>query len=234
VRLVHSEHTPWSHVLGVHGAAGASNWKQLVPGHALHGPWEAVELARIPAGGVSGTHHHTRTNELYFVLSGNARFVINETEFPMPAGHLAVTARGDRHGLRATADGPVTWLVVEVPDAGLASGGEAEEELMKPTLGPVDLSSVSRLDLAGYGVSPLHSVGLIQLDSGEKADLVADDGEIFCYLVAGSATATVDGQDHILTRGCGATLTLGESTVVTATAPARLFWVRSLVEEHPS
>ncbi|MEU4160884.1 cupin domain-containing protein [Actinoplanes sp. NPDC026670] len=234
MRLAHSEHIPWSDVHGVHGAAGVSNWKQLVHGHALHGPWEAVELARIPAGGVSGTHHHTRTNELYFVLSGDARFVINETEFSMPAGHLAVTARGDRHGLRATVDGPVTWLVVEVPDTQPPGAGEAKEEPMKPTLGPVDLNIVSRLDLAGHGVSPLDSVGLLRLDSGEKAELVADDSEIFCYLVAGSATATAEGQDHILTVGCGATLTLGERTVVTATAPARLFWVRSRVEEHPS
>jgi glyoxylate utilization-related uncharacterized protein len=101
---------------------------------------------------------------------------------------------------------------------------------MRPTVGPVDLWSMPRLDLAGYGVAPLHSVGLTRLDASDQVELVADACEIFCYLVAGTAAATVGGRQHPLTAGSGATLVQGERAVITAASPIRLFWVRSLVE----
>ena len=69
MQLVELSIDGWSTVINVHGAAGHSGWQQLCPGFARHGPWEAVEAARLPQGGVSGVHRHSRTNEIYFILA---------------------------------------------------------------------------------------------------------------------------------------------------------------------
>jgi mannose-6-phosphate isomerase-like protein (cupin superfamily) len=101
-------------VHGVHGTHGESWWKCLARRPGLAGPWEAVEWASLPPGGISGEHLHTRTEEIYVILSGSGEILLNGQPHPVSTGDVILTGIGDRHGLVNSADGPLDWLVVEL------------------------------------------------------------------------------------------------------------------------
>lgn len=101
-------------VHGVHGTSGESWWKCLARRPGLTGPWEAVEWASLPPGGISGEHLHTRTEEIYLILRGSGEITLNGHRHPVSAGDVLLTGIGDRHGLTAGDGGPLDWLVVEL------------------------------------------------------------------------------------------------------------------------
>jgi uncharacterized protein YjlB len=101
-------------VYGVHGTQGVSQWKCFARRNDLFGPWEAVEWARLPPGGISGEHVHSRTEELYFIVSGAGMMLIDGRECPVGPGDLILTGLGTRHGLRNVGTAELTWLVIEV------------------------------------------------------------------------------------------------------------------------
>lgn len=217
----------WSVITDVHGAAGVSGWHQLVPGRTLRGAWEAVELAQLPPGGVSGRHRHTRTHELYFVLSGHGDYLADGAEHPLPAGWLAVRPRGGVHGLRNGGPDNLLWLVVEVPDPTVRLSSPRGGSMMHRKAGPIDLTRTGYLDLTPYGVDPLQAAGVEEIPSQRTRELTADTGELFGYLLDGAGTLTSGEQTIPVTAGTGITLTLGEHAQFAATMPTRMFWVRS-------
>jgi mannose-6-phosphate isomerase-like protein (cupin superfamily) len=101
-------------VHNVHGAPGASWWKCFARRNDLFGSWEAVEWAALPPGGISGEHVHSRTEELYFIVSGNGIMLLDGQEYPVQSGDLILNGLGTRHGLRNVGDCQLTWLVIEV------------------------------------------------------------------------------------------------------------------------
>ncbi|HSZ28535.1 MAG TPA: cupin domain-containing protein [Pseudonocardiaceae bacterium] len=103
-----------SKVYGVHGSEGLSLWKCLARRAGLFGCWEAVEWAWIPPGGVSGEHLHTRTEEIYFILSGRGQITLDGRPYQVRAGDVILTSVGTRHGLRNTGTEGLGWLVIEV------------------------------------------------------------------------------------------------------------------------
>lgn len=236
MQIANSNTKTWSVVTDVHGAPGISGWKQLMPGRTLRGAWEAVELARIPPGGRSGLHRHTRTNEIYFTLSGCGEYLLDGRSESMPTGHLAVTAVGSVHGLRNIGQEDVVWLVAEAPARSYwhrvipPLPGEATspgEATVNRSLGPVDLDQIGHVDLTPYGVEPLQQVGIHQLLADQSWDLTTDRGEFFGYLLDGAAVITANRTEFPVAAGTGVTLTRGERVTLTATKPTRLFWVRS-------
>lgn len=160
-------------VLGVHGADGLSRWACLARGAGLTGSWEAVEWAGLPPGGISGAHLHSRTEELYLILSGTGEISLNEHRYEVGPGHLVVTGLGTRHGLRNIGTDDLNWLVVEVitPAAGNGAAGRGhldgsihapvESSVLRPVDGPV-LSPVNRPvlrpggDMSGFAVVNLR------------------------------------------------------------------------------
>jgi mannose-6-phosphate isomerase-like protein (cupin superfamily) len=225
----------WSTVINVHGAAGNSGWQQLCPGFARHGPWEAVEAARLPPGGVSGVHRHSRTNEIYFVLAGAGILTLDDQEIPVRAQHLAVTRIGGKHGLRNTTRGELTWLVVEAPAPASAlrqyqagkSGGA-----MAHSFGPFDMAQLGHVDFAQYDVSPLAEAGLIRLETGESIELAAEGRELFSYLLNGSAVLRCEGVEYPIESDTGFTMTLAEHTTLFARQACELFWLACSIQQR--
>ncbi len=118
-------------VHGVHGTAGLSRWKCLARRAGLSGAWEAIEWAWLPPGGVSGEHVHTRTEEVYFILSGRGEMLLDGTPRPVGPGDLVLTGLGTRHGLRNVGDEGLGWLVIELlspATAGVLRARRGKEE----------------------------------------------------------------------------------------------------------
>ncbi|MEK8104586.1 cupin domain-containing protein [Micromonospora sp. M12] len=90
----------------------------------MTGGWEAVEWARLPPGGLSGEHLHTRTEEVYILLTGGGHIILNGRSTPVRAGDVVLTGIGTRHGLLNTGPAPLSWLVVELlgPDTAAVFG----------------------------------------------------------------------------------------------------------------
>lgn len=114
-------------VHGVHGADGVSHWKCLARRTGLAGDWEAVEAAWLPPGGLSGEHTHTRTEEVYFILSGEGEVLLNGTAIAVGPGDTILTGLGARHGLRNVGGAELSWLVIEIsgPATAAALAGAA-------------------------------------------------------------------------------------------------------------
>lgn len=118
-------------VYGVHGTEGESQWKCFARRNDLFGSWEAIEWAGLPPGGISGEHLHSRTEELYFIVSGTGVMLIDGQEHPVEGGDLILTTLGTRHGLHNVGDDELTWLVIEVlgpPMAAVLSGHQKQSE----------------------------------------------------------------------------------------------------------
>ncbi|MGH8907574.1 MAG: cupin domain-containing protein [Egibacteraceae bacterium] len=101
-------------VYGMHYGESLARWKVLVRRNILFGSWEAVEWSWLPPGGASGEHVHSRTEELYFILSGSGVMTIDGQTYQVGAGDLILTRLGTRHGLRNPGTDGLSWLVIEV------------------------------------------------------------------------------------------------------------------------
>ncbi|MFJ2753639.1 cupin domain-containing protein [Streptomyces sp. NPDC087297] len=103
-----------SAVHAMHGGADVARWKCLARRMGLAGNWEAIEWASLPPGAVSGEHRHTRTEELYFVISGEGEILLNDVAHRIRPGHLVVNGLGTRHQVHNLGDEDLNWLVIEV------------------------------------------------------------------------------------------------------------------------
>jgi mannose-6-phosphate isomerase-like protein (cupin superfamily) len=112
--MVIADTSETSAVHGVHGADGVSAWKCFARRDNLFGQWEAIEWAALPPGGISGAHVHTRTEELYFIVSGTGVMLLDGEEHRVGGGDLIVNGLGTRHGLRNAGEGWLQWVVIEV------------------------------------------------------------------------------------------------------------------------
>lgn len=103
-----------SEVHGMHGGVKVARWKCLARRLGLCGTWEAIELSSLPPGAVCGEHRHTRTEELYFIVSGEGELVLNGVTHRVRPGHLIANGLGTRHCFRNPGKEDLNWLVIEV------------------------------------------------------------------------------------------------------------------------
>jgi len=194
-------------VYGVHGARGLTQWACLARRAGLDGGWEAVEWARIPAGGVSGEHLHTRTEEVYVLLAGRGEVTLDGRPYPVAAGDAVLTGLGTRHGLRNVGDTALEWLVIEMP---VGPAAEPRHAVVR------DLWSAGPVDPHGVFRGPLRLLEAVRLPAGGRTVLRADGVEHTLFVTGGSGRAAVDGEAVPLVPGRALTLPLGSAVRVTA------------------
>lgn len=224
-------------VYGVHGAAGHTRWKCFAGRRQLASATEAVEWASIPPGGLSGEHRHTRTEEIYLILRGHGEFLFNGTPHRVGPGSLALTAPGNVHGLRNTADTDLDWWVIET----LAPATHAvlsTTEHIHPGVPPMgdavihDLFKDRTVRTDGVFTGPLRQVEVVELDAGQRTVLGAADAELAVFVHSGEGRATADGTTADLSPDTCVTLAAGTSTGVQALTPLRLLVVTLVLPRH--
>ena len=102
-----------STMVGLHGGAGVNRWKRFVTGLMLHADWDSFEHNSLQPGGVIGEHVHTRTEEIYFVVSGRGEMTFDGETFEVEPGDLIMTPLNGRHGIRNLGDEPLEFVVAE-------------------------------------------------------------------------------------------------------------------------
>jgi mannose-6-phosphate isomerase-like protein (cupin superfamily) len=227
-------------VYGVHGAAGLSRWKCLARPPRTRGTWEAVEWAWLPAGGVSGEHLHTRTEELYLLIGGHGRVLLNGVPRDVGPGELILTPVGARHGLRNDGAGELSWLVVEVraPATAAAYAAAAAGEIPKspsrrgdsvPVV--VNLRERGEFDPRTVLTGPLAWARIVVLTGGREERLIADGVEHTVFVLAGVGTATSG--ETVVDLAAGGSVTLPMGAEVTLAGDGLEFFHAGLTVEMP-
>lgn len=225
--MIIADATAPAEVHGVHGAAGTSWWKCFVRGAELTGGWEAVEWARLPPGGLSGEHLHTRTEEVYILLTGGGHIILNGRSTPVRAGDVVLTGIGTRHGLLNTGPAPLSWLVVELlgPDtaavfgrgpAGGTPAARSERNAAMPAAQVFHLQEPGEIDPRGVLTGPLRRIARQRLAPDQQDTVLADGREFTLFVVAGSGTITSGLAAAPLAPEVSVTLPLGSAATLTA------------------
>jgi mannose-6-phosphate isomerase-like protein (cupin superfamily) len=77
-------------------------------------PWHFVDYAIIPPGCSIGEHQHGANEEMYFILHGEGKMIVNGKESTVRSGDLVLNKSGWSHGLRNESAEDIRILVVEV------------------------------------------------------------------------------------------------------------------------
>ncbi|MFE7561497.1 cupin domain-containing protein [Kitasatospora sp. NPDC057500] len=222
--VVIADTTAPADVHGVHGAAGITQWTCLARRAGLDGDWEAVEWARIPAGGISGEHLHTRTREVYVLLAGEGEVTLDGRPHAVRAGDAVLTAVGTRHGLRNTGAGPLEWLVIELP-ADPAAPDQVGSTVVR------DLRRTGPLDPSAVIGGPLRLLRHVELAGGERDFLLADGIEHTAFVIGGNGRAGTAGIRVPLRPGTAFTLPLGTALDLMAGAGGLVYLHAELVPQ---
>ncbi|MFI9389015.1 cupin domain-containing protein [Kutzneria sp. NPDC052558] len=209
-------------VHGVHGAAGVTNWTCFSRRAGLDGDWEAIEWASVPVGGVSGEHRHTRTEEIYFILSGRAEVRLDGEPHVLGPGGMVLTCVGSTHALHNVGDSRVDWLVIEMlsPDTATSVRGRAVTE-KRTSMGStvVDLAQLGQFDPRQVFAGPLENIALRSLSDGETLELSAHGVEHTLFVTEGSGLGKAQSTEISLSAGTSVTLPLGSELTVIAGQP---------------
>jgi mannose-6-phosphate isomerase-like protein (cupin superfamily) len=215
-------------VHGVHGTTGLSQWKCLARRAGLFGSWEAVEWAWIPPGGISGEHVHTRTEEIYFILSGRGEMTLDGRPHTVGPGHLILTGLGTRHGLRNIGDEGLGWLVIELTSPASVPSTQPERGARDVNAEIFNLRQRGEVDPRSTFTGPLRSIRLVNLEPGQKSALAAAGVEHTLFMLDGSGEITSGESVVPLKYGVSVTLPLGTETVITAGADGLEYFLASL------
>lgn len=239
--LVVADTTGASEVHGMHGGAEIARWKCLARRIGLAGAWEAIEWASLPPGAVCGEHCHTRTEELYFVISGEGELLLDDVPRKVRPGHLIANGLGTRHQFRNLGSDDLNWLVIEVfgpdtartltgtPDAAPAETGTPDPgESLMTNATVIDLEEHGEVDLTTLLTGPLRQARLATLAPGQAETLTADDREHTLFFLEGTGTARSGASLVDLADGTAITLPLGSTVTITAGAGALRYFHASL------
>ena len=104
-----------THVHRMHGGFGVIEWKRMAVGEMLFGDWQSVDYNRIKPGAGSADHIQSRTEESWFMVSGEAEIRFDGDQVcQMRPGDLLFTPQYGRHGVTNTGQEDLEILVVEV------------------------------------------------------------------------------------------------------------------------
>lgn len=99
--------------------APAYSWGQNCTASVM---WEnetlSVKEEMIPSGASEQEHMHTRSEQLFYILSGHALFKLNKEEFELHQGDSIHVAPGIFHAIRNESNDELRILVISSPAIG--------------------------------------------------------------------------------------------------------------------
>lgn len=177
------------------GGEGMCRWKMLMNGMHLEGQWNCIEYVVIEPGGSVGEHVHTRTEEIYYIISGEARMKMDGEEFTVRSGDLITTPIGSEHAIANHSTEDMHFFVVEVfPAKGPASQPARIHvaDCRKTTA----TGNSCDVDLSPHFTGDWLRFRQLELNSGFSDESVSASSTEVIHVLDGSASITVDGQSY--------------------------------------
>ncbi|MER5865424.1 cupin domain-containing protein [Kitasatospora sp. NPDC002040] len=221
-----------SDVYAMHGGKAVARWKCLARRLGLEGTWEAIEISTLPPGAECGVHHHSRTEELYFVVAGTGELLLDGRLRTVPPGTLITNPVGTRHRLNNPGAEDLHWIVIEVIGPQVATiltgdpGHSGRNTMSSATV--IDLEAHGPVDLTTLLSGPLREARLVTLRPGERETLRSDDREHTLFVLDGTGTAVAGETEVDLAPGTGVTLPLGSAVELRADGRPLRFFTASL------
>jgi mannose-6-phosphate isomerase-like protein (cupin superfamily) len=113
VVLIGSKDAPIE-VTGAHGGKSSLLWKRFSDGNMMYSDLASFEHVTVPPGGNVGLHVHSRTEEIYFIISGRGRMRVGDEEREVGRGDLILTPLHTAHAFHVLGDEPATFIVMEM------------------------------------------------------------------------------------------------------------------------
>src|SRR5690349_5998709 len=148
------------------GGEGICRWKMLMNSMHLDGHWNCVEYVVIEPGASVGEHVHVRTEEIYYIIEGNAVMKIEGVEHDVRAGDLITTPIGCSHAIANRSNEDMHFFVTEVfPGQGPASPS-MQTNLRNAAAELPGGHRAVECDLRPHFTGDWRSFSLIELDPG--------------------------------------------------------------------
>ena len=96
VVLIGSKDSPVE-VTGAHGGTSSLLWKPFTDGNMMWSDLQSFEHVTVPPGGNVGLHVHSRTEEIYFILTGRGRMRVGDESREVGPGDLILTPLHTAH-----------------------------------------------------------------------------------------------------------------------------------------
>jgi quercetin dioxygenase-like cupin family protein len=93
----------------IRGGTGPARGAQYLAKGDMAGVLAAGRTVLDPGSSV-GEHPHPETEEIYLILEGRGRGVLDGQSFPVAAGDLFLCKAGHSHGLVNDSDAPLTYF----------------------------------------------------------------------------------------------------------------------------
>ena len=120
--IISDAHEGLAKLVGVHGGAGALGWKRLGTGNMMASAIDSYEIAEMPVGSRAGRHVHSRTEELFFVLSGRAAIGLGEETVEVGPGDAILTGFHGIQSVEAIGTEPYRMLILEALPPEIVAG----------------------------------------------------------------------------------------------------------------
>jgi len=101
-------------VTGAHGGTSSLLWKRFTDGNMMWSDLQSFEHVTVPPGGNVGLHVHSRTEEVYFIVSGSGRMRVADESRDVGPGDLILTPLHTAHSFQVLGDEPATFIVMEM------------------------------------------------------------------------------------------------------------------------
>ena len=120
--IITDAHEGLAKLIGVHGGAGAMGWKRLGTGNMMSSAVDSFEIAELPPGSRAGKHVHSRTEELFYVLSGRALIGLGDEQVEVGPGDAILTGFHGIQSVEAIGEEPYRMLVIEALPPEIVAG----------------------------------------------------------------------------------------------------------------
>jgi quercetin dioxygenase-like cupin family protein len=179
-------------------------WKRMVLGFHLEGNWECVEWARVKQGVYFPPHLHDRTEELYYLISGDGTFITDGVAEDAKEGDLVLTGLDQAHALQVAPGRDLDLLIVELIPK-VRSKAKSPQHVYKfnaPTAAP-DRTESGTIEISSLDAEPLLDGGWGKLERwvlapGSATKRLTQSGAEVCFLgLKGAGELVLDDGENI-------------------------------------
>ena len=238
-RVINNDPSKYREISDVHAGAGSMGFTQLIGRNDLSTNFLYLHSGVINAKSGIGHHFHHTIEEMYVILNGEAEFTINGRTSKIKAPAIVPCKMGDAHGIYNASNEPLRWLNFAVSThKGRGDNFDLGDTREGASLDPIPVFASGRLErdktranerlYAGEGVlsrrifgPDVFSTNWNHVDhviipagkSTQERQLIGLE-EVY-FVINGSGTASIDGDETTIAANHSFYAKLGEKTVFT-------------------